>query len=98
MSNDDLETDLERGPEAISRALKAWRLATYERKKQEGLLYAEFRLRDPGMNSTELKHKLNASNELYPYIEAEVLAEAEYKRVEEKHLANKRRAGLRTAY
>lgn len=96
--NDDLESDLERGPDAIAKALKNWRFATYQRKKKEGLLYAEFRLRDPNRNSTELKHLINCSDELYPLIEAEVIAEAEYKRVEEKHLANKRRAGLRTAY
>ena len=101
-SNDQLEHDLERGPDAIAHAKIEWRKATHERSKQEALLFArlkgEAEARGEQLNATELKHLINLDDELFKYKLAEITCEAEYERVYEKHLANKRRASLRTAF
>lgn len=100
--NQDLDRDLERGPEAVAHALSEWRKATYERKKKEALLYAEFKgkasLDGERLTSTDIKHMIISDPSMCESILAEITAEAEYKRVEEKHLANKKKASLRTAY
>lgn len=100
--NEDLEHELERGPEAIAKALTAWRTATYERKKKEALLYAQYKgkaaIEGEKVSATELKHMVQADSSLSEAVLTEIKAEAEYQRIYEKHLANKRRAGLRTAF
>jgi hypothetical protein len=99
---DNLEHELERGPDAIKKALMAWRKATFERKKKEALLFAEFKgkahIENKEITSTEIKHLTNSDPEYDSFVWREIEAEAEYKRVEEKHLGNKKRAAIRTAY
>lgn len=102
VSNENLEHDLDRGPEAIKKALIEWRTATHNRKKQEGLLFANFKgqalLEGKEISATEIKHLTICDPKMADLIIAEIEAEAEYQRVYEKHLGNKRKAGIRTAY
>lgn len=102
MSNEDLERDLERGPDAVAKALIVWRKATHEKKKQEALLYARLKgeaaLEGKELSTTDLKHLINSNGDLYQFILAEIEAEAEYERVYEKHLSNKKRADIRKAF
>lgn len=97
-SNADLESELEKGPDAIKKALLAWRMARLTRERDEALIAAKIRLDNPDITSTEVKERIKASQARFDLMTTEVLAEAEYNRVLEKHLGNKRRAGLRTAY
>lgn len=102
MSNENLEHELERGPDAIAKSLIAWRTATYNRKKLEALLYAEHKgkaaVEGEKLSSTEIKAKVQSDERLFSLVMDEIKAEAEYQRITEKHLSNKKRASLRTAY
>jgi len=96
--NDDLEKSLSELPDKVADNLLKWRKATLEREKEEALLYIGFKGIDTKRTATEIKALINSSDSRYQSVMKEIMAEAEYNRLNEKLLAAKKSATLRTAF
>ena len=96
--NLDVEKALDELPDQVAEALTNWRIATLNREKFEALLYSRFKGTHFGITSIEIKALINQDNERYDYVLNEIKAEADYKRLEERLMAIKKRAALRTHY
>lgn len=98
MIKSDLEEALEQGPIAVSNALKVWRTKTHEKKRLESTISAEARLNNPEITTAVLRDLVRMNKWYDEACTEEIIAEAEYKRVDEKHLSNKRLAAMRAGY
>lgn len=96
--NFDLEKALDEGPDLIADALEKWRVASLGREKIEALLYATVKGGSEKITATEIKARINSDPHRYEAVLVEIKAEANYTRLLERHLANKKRAGFRTTY
>lgn len=96
--NLDIEKALDELPELVADALEKWRIATLDREKTEALLYVKFKGGVLPITSMEIKSMVNADGERYGKVLEEIKAESNYKRLEERLLAMKKRASLRVAY
>ena len=98
LGNADIEQDLQELPEKVADALQAWRMATLDREKCEGLLYSLYKGEDKERTATEIRALVHASDARYSCILAEIKAEANYERLYESLMCAKKKADLRTAY
>lgn len=96
--DDNLEAQLELMPDLIGKAKEEWRNATLERKKFAALLRARLKGEDPSRNSSDLKYMIDADLGYYNVCMKENVAEAEYERLYEKHMSNKKIISARTAF
>lgn len=96
--NLDLEQALADGPDLIADALEKWRVASLEREKIEALLYASVKGGADKITASEIRARINSDPNRYDAVLAEIRAEANYTRLLERHLSNKRRASLRVAF
>lgn len=98
MSNQDVEQALSEGPDKVANSLLEWRKASLEKKRLAGLLFIEMKAKNPEMSSTEIKTRLQGSKEIFDAEMKEAVAEANYTRCLESHLAAKKLSNIRTAY
>lgn len=89
-TNSELGQDIEDGPDAVSKALEQWRLATLKRKKKHAMLYIYFFGEDPARKATFIKALIENHDEYYNLILDEAAAEREYIRLYEKLLSAKK--------
>ncbi len=96
--NAQIETDLSEGPDLVATALLKWRRATLEREKIEGVLYAKLKAGEEKRTSEEIKALVRADGGRYAATLIEIQAESDYVRLNERLMAAKKMAGLRTAF
>lgn len=96
--NSSLEEALEKLPEEVARALLNFRKATLDRERLEANLYLTFKSQGPDLTATEIKAKVNASQERYEAVLAEIAFESVYTAKEQTLMAKKKEASLRTAF
>ncbi len=96
--NSALESALEELPQQVADALLEWRKATLSRERLEAITYLNFKSEFPDMTATEIKAKVNSSQERYDAVLKEVTFESIYKAKEETLLAKKKEASLRSAF
>lgn len=96
--NLDVEEALDKLPDEVATALSKWRIATLARETKEALLYCKYKGEDKERSATEIKALININQDRYNYVMEEIKAEAIYKQLEERLMAMKKRASLRTAY
>lgn len=96
--NAEIEHDLSTLPDLVADALQAWRIATLEREKIEGLLYLQFKGGEEKRTTDELKALVRSDGGRYMAVLAELKAEANYTRLLEKLYSSKKAASLRTAF
>jgi hypothetical protein len=94
----DLEEALATLPDRVADALLIWRTATAAKKKLVGDLFVKMKSVHSDMSSTEIKTRISASKELFEAEMKEVSAEAEHTRLNERLMAAKKLASLRTAF
>jgi hypothetical protein len=97
-SNGDLEDALEKGGDLIADAQKKWELSVLDRQRAEALLCAKFRAEGPERTSTQVKEMMQADQSHYDAVLKEIEAKSEYTRLYERHLSNKKKASLRSAF
>jgi hypothetical protein len=98
MSNVDIEASLQELPDVVAKCLLNWRKATLDRERLEATLYLNFKAEWENLTATELKAKVNASQERYEACLSEVSMESIYQAKNETLLSMKKLAGLRTAF
>ena len=96
--DDSLEEQLEQLPDKIGELKLIWRSKTLEREKTDAILHAQFKGENPERTASDIKALINASKSHYDAVMEEIIAEAKYEQICEKHMANKKLASLRTAY
>lgn len=97
-SKGNLEKSLEELPEQVAEAKEQWRMATWERKKREAIIYAREKDAHPDKPSAEIKARIPIDESMQSYVEAESKAERQYTFLYEKLLTDKHLSGLRRAY
>lgn len=90
-----LEEILDTLPDKIADALLEWRRSSLNREKFEALLYASIKGKDDGKTASEIKAMINADQGRYDMVLAEIKAEAEYNRLYERLMCQKKIAQLR---
>lgn len=93
-----LEEQLEKLPDIVADSLVVWREITLQREKMEALLYLSVKAQSPDDSATQIKAKINSSDERFQAVLKEIKAEGNYKRLEERLLCAKKLASLRTAF
>ncbi len=96
--NNELEDKLLQLPDEVAQAKADWEMATLLREKTEAKLYLMFRVQYPEATATELKARINNSEDRSMAVENEVQREQIYNAKYETLMALKRQASLRTAY
>lgn len=96
--NADIEKVLLTYPELVGKALLDWRKAELDRQKAEAEICAEIRVKNPDMNSTQVKELLHASQRRYEICLVEIASESHYTTLNETLLSMKRLAGLRESF
>lgn len=96
--NSQIEETLERSPDEVAKALFEWRRATLDRESLEARLYLRFKAQNPDITATELKARVNESDERYQAVLQEITLESTYNAKQETLLAAKKIASLRTAF
>lgn len=96
--DENLERQLEELPDLIYKAKLEWRTQTRDRKRVDALLRARFKMENHDRNSADLKALIESDSTHYEACLKEDVAEAEYERLYEKHMSNKKIASLRTAF
>lgn len=94
----ELEKSLEELPDQIYTAKLKWQGSILKREKEEALICAEIRLKNPDITSTEVKELLYLSDKRQEIKMLEIVNEAEYERLYEMLMTKKILARLRTAF
>ena len=98
MSNIDLEKTMAELPDLVADALLVWRTATLDKDRLHAQLYITYRSTNPEMTSVEIKARIGDDDRYYQASLSELKAEAEYNRLNERLMAAKKLASLRTAF
>lgn len=98
MSNIDIEKALNELPDLLSQALEDWRLASLNLERYEAILAAKIRGSNPGIKSVEVKDKINADEQWYNLNIEVIKKESYHNLLENRLLAAKKMASLRTAF
>ena len=96
-----LEKQLHELPDQVADALLAWRRATIKRQHMEAYAFVRFKKeaissRAPG--DDYVKSQIRSTDEWVKWMDEEAAAESNYVRLYEKHMSNKKTAGIRAAY
>lgn len=101
-NNSEIEKDLAEYPDKVADALEAWRTATAEKEKVEAMAYLRLKgaseAQEIERTVVELKAMTKQDDEVFQAVLKELKAEAQYIRLNEKLMAAKKLASLRTAY
>ncbi len=97
-NNGEIEQELIDLPEMVADSLLKWRTKTLEREKTDALLYLRFKAGEPGRTATEIKALINSSEGHFSANLEEAKAESRYTFLNEKLMAAKKVASLRTAF
>lgn len=97
-TNIGLEEQLEKLPDLIADAYIKWQSFKEERERQEAVFCLKMKATNQQLTATELKWEARSDGVLYKMRLEEILLEGEHLRLLETHLANKKRADMRTAF
>lgn len=102
MEKDEIQKQLDELPDKAANALLEWRRATICRETLESQLFLKFKKERISAGAAAgddyIKQMVRATQERQEVCNIEATAEACYYRLNERHLSNKKSAGIRTAY
>lgn len=85
-------------PDLLSDAYIHWQNYKEAREMAEAKFCLELKAKEQEKTATEIKWAVSAETELYKMRLHEILLEGEYMRLQEKHLANKKKADMVSAF
>lgn len=85
-------------PEKISKALEDWDIAKIKRRKKAATLHLDFKINNPNSTTADLEAMVNENDEFCDLCLKEAVARANYKRLDEELMAQKKLGSMRNEF